>query len=117
LAAKEKLDQANEIFETLGDTSNVAKLLGARAAVLRDLNEFGEALTLLEKQERLCESSGHVLGKATACANIVTLLHRLGRSEEAMTIAQEVIQVATLNGYREVAKHMCNVVREWNDQG
>jgi tetratricopeptide (TPR) repeat protein len=87
------LDEAEPIVVRSAKPAMLQNLLGNRAAMLIDAGELLAAADLLQRQEKIARSLGHLEGLRSALANQAYVHELLGYDDHALPFATEAVAV------------------------
>jgi hypothetical protein len=80
----------------------LSQSLGGQASILCLKNDLDGAMEFLKEQERICRELGSVHSLAESLAHQGEVLARLGKSEEALVMAEEGNRLAVEHGYADL---------------
>ena len=76
-------------FDEAGDRAGLQASYGNQALILQDWGRLDEAMTLLKKQEGICEELGDRAGLQRSYGNQALILQAWGRLDEAMALHEK----------------------------
>ena len=102
---KERIDRQ------IGNVAGLAHCLGNQASIWVHHKEFGRALAMLQEQEQLCRQLGNSQKLADSLkTRAIVLASGMGRTREALPLAEEALQLAYAAGDRALAAQIGGLI-------